>query len=756
MSETGSHTAPARLSRRAFLAASGAIGGGLLLTVTLPLRARADHSPLGRESLISMYARIAPSGRITILAPNPEMGQGTKTALPMIFADELGAAWKDVVIEMADYEGGKFGTQRSGGSMSTPTNWLPLRRAGAAARQMLIAAAAATWEVPAAQCSAADSRVTHHSTGRTLSYGALAERAAALPVPDPDSVRLKSESDFTIIGTSILDPDKARIVAGRQAYGIDVKVPGMKYAVFQKGPVFDAEVRSCNAEAIRVMPGVRHVLVLRGAPRILEGPERVGLSIDDGLRGGVAVVADTWWHAEKARRSLVVDWDEGPHAHDSTAGFEARAKELAGKPPQRNVRVDGDPERALKQAATVVRSAYSYPFIAHVPLEPQNCVAAYNDGRVELWAPTQNPESGRAGVARALGIPPERVIIHLIRCGGGFGRRLATDYMIEAAVISRRIRAPVKVLWSREDDIQHDFYRPGGYHNLSAGLDAQGRLIAWRNHFVGFARTQYFNNVSAPSPDAFPAGFVPHYALGTSRIPFNIPVGPLRAPGDNAYAFVFQSFLDEIAHAAHADPIEFQMELLQRPLPGHGKGEGGTPFGPGFHAGRMLAVIARVRELSGWSARGGLPKGTGMGFGCYWCHLGYVAQVHRHQVAPDGKVVLGNIWAVVDIGSHIVNPGNALQQVQGGILDGISAAFLQEITFDRGRVVQSNFNDYRLLRNSGPLPTIEVEFLKSDFAPTGLGEPPYPAAIPALCNAIFAASGRRVRRLPLRREGFSL
>ena len=302
----------------------------------------------------------------------------------------------------------------------------------------------------------------------------------------------------------MLDPDKAAIVAGRPTYGIDVTVPGMKYAVFHKGPVFDAEVGSCNAEAIRAMPGVSDVLVLRGAPRILEGPVRVGLHIDDGLRGGVAIIADTWWQAQKARRSLVVEWQEGPHAQDSTAGFNARADELARGRPEHDVRVDGDPERALEQADRVLHATYRYPFIAHVPLEPQNCVARYSHGSVELWAPTQNPESGRAGVAKALGIPPERVTIHLIRCGGGFGRRLANDSMIEAAVISQRIGAPVKVLWSREDEIQHDFYRPGGYHNLSAGLDRQGRLTAWRNHFVGFARTEYFNSVSVrPVPTPF-------------------------------------------------------------------------------------------------------------------------------------------------------------------------------------------------------------------------------------------------------------
>jgi isoquinoline 1-oxidoreductase beta subunit len=739
---------PLEMSRRSFLTASVAAGGGLLLCTTFPILQSTAAAPGADGSMVTIFARISPSGVVTIYAPNPEVGQGTKTALPMIFAEELDVAWKDVVIEMADYQGGKMGGQASGGSYSTPANWMPLRRAGAAGRQMLIAAAAAKWGVPASQCSTSDGIVSHPASGRSLTYGLLAEDASKLPVPDLNTIALKDELTFKIIGRSVVDPDKARIVTGKQVFGIDVKVPGMKYAVYQKGPVFDAAVKSANLEEIKAMPGVSHVFVMQGSARVLEAPPGTPGSIDDGLRGGVAIVADSWWRAQKARSKLQVEWEKGPHSNDSSVGFDAQAKALFAQPPQGQVRVDGDVEAALHGAAKVVRASYSYPFISHVPMEPQNCVAAVKDGRVEIWAPTQNPGAGRSGVAKALGIEPGNITIHLIRCGGGFGRRLANDYMIEAAAISKEIDAPVKVLWSREDEIQHDFYRPGGYHDLSAGLGKDGELVAWHNHFVGFARNEYFAGLAVPGADVFPAGFVKNYALRTSRIPFNVPVGPLRAPGDNAHAWVFQSFLDEIAHAAGRDPIDFHLDLLRNPNPGEGEGKPAGRFGPGFIATRMVEVIARARDTSDWKSRHRLATGTGLGFACYWSHVGYVAQVHQVHVRPDGTVTPERIWVAVDVGKHIVNPTNAEHQIVGSIIDGMSAAFGQQITFDKGRVVQSNYHDYVLLRNQ-KIPRIHVEFLKTDYSPTGLGEPAYPSALPALCNAIFAATGRRVRKLPL-------
>jgi isoquinoline 1-oxidoreductase beta subunit len=744
------------MSRRSFLAASVAAGGGLLLGASFPAWRASAAAADAHDSMVTMFARISPSGVVTIFAPNPEVGQGTKTALPMIFAEELDVAWKDVVIEMADYQGGKMGSQSSGGSYSTPANWLPLRRAGAAGRQMLMTAAASTWGVPVSECSTSDGVVSHAASGRSLTYGSLAQDAAKLPVPDLDKVVLKEETTFKIIGKSTLDPDKARIVKGRQQFGIDVKVPGMKYAVYQKAPVFDAEVKGANLDDVKSMPGVSHAFIMKGATRVLEAPPGTpGVPMDDGLRGGVAIVADTWWRAQKARSRLRVEWEEGAHSNDSSAGFDAQAKALASQPPQGRVRVDGDADAALRSAAHVVRADYAYPFISHVPMEPQNCVASFRDGAVEIWAPTQNPGSGRAGVARALGIDPAMITIHLIRCGGGFGRRLANDYMIEAAAISKEIGAPVKVLWAREDEIQHDFYRPGGYHHLTAGLNRDGKLNAWHNHFVGFARNDYFAGLAVPGADSFPGGFVANYALVTSRIPFNVPVGPLRAPGDNAHAWVFQSFMDEVAHGAGRDPIDFQLDLLRNPNPGQGEGKPAGRFGPGFMANRMIAVIERVRESSGWQARKRLPARTGLGFACYWSHVGYVAQVHQVHVDANGVVSPQTIWVAVDVGKHIVNPSNAEHQIAGSIIDGMSAAFGQQITFEKGRVVQSNYHDYTLLRNR-KIPAIHIEFIKTDFAPTGLGEPAYPSALPALCNGIFAACGRRIRRLPLSASGLSI
>jgi isoquinoline 1-oxidoreductase beta subunit len=726
-------------SRRAFLRAGAAVGGGLLLefsvAAALPGALRAAPAiSAGPAATLNAYVRISSEGRVTIMSKNPEIGQGIKTMLPMLIAEELDVEWRHVRIEQALSDPERYGRQIAGGSRATPLHWEPLRRVGAAGRQMLMSAAAQTWAVPVAECTTNSGTVIHARTRRTLSYGSLAAKAAALPAPDLNLVPLKDPKDFKIIGTSHAGVDSALVLDGKPLFGIDVSVPGMLYAVFVKSPVFGGTVKSANVDAIKSLPGIRDAFVVRGG------------QIFDGLAGGVAIVAANWWVANKARDKLDVTWDEGAAAGQSSAGFAKRAAELAQQAPALNLASDGDVAQALAGSAQVVEAAYSYPFIAHATLEPQNCTASYRDGRVEIWAPTQNPDPGRKIVAKTLGLEDADITIHMTRCGGGFGRRLMNDYMVEAAWISKQIGAPVKLLWNRQDDIQHDFYRPAGFHFFKAGLGADGSVKAFRDHFISFGEGDKFANSAALSANEFPAKFVPNLELGASLMPLAAPTGPLRAPRSNALAFVFQSFIDELAHAAGKDPLQFRIDLLgeRRVL---ANPPGAQSQDPGFDSGRMIDALAAVRDKSAWGKRP-LPKGTGQGVAFYFSHLGYFAEVVQATVAAGGRLTIDKVWVVGDVGSHIINPTGAENQVQGAALDGIGEALGQAITLADGRVEQSNFNDFLLLRIS-QAPPVEVHFLKTAHPPTGLGEPALPPVVPALCNAIFAATGVRVRSLPI-------
>jgi isoquinoline 1-oxidoreductase beta subunit len=715
-------------SRREFLKASTAAGSGLLLTLALPGLSKAGETETG--ATLNIYVRIAPDNTITIVSKEPEIGQGVKTSLPMVVADELDADWSQVLIEQALADSTVYGRQVAGGSMATPLEWGPMRKMGAAARQMLITAAARRWKVEASECTTAQGQVMHKASGRMASYGALASAAATVPVPDLNSVKLKDAKNYNIIGHSKPGYDSPKLIKGEPLFGIDTVVPGMLYAVFQKCPVFGGKVASANLDALHKMPGVRRAFVVEGGSNLA------------GLMPGVAVVADSWWQAEKARRELQVKWDEGATAQQSSDGFARQAQALGAKAPAHRLRSDGDAGGALRSAAQVVEAAYHYPFIAHAPLEPMNCTAHVQTEKIEIWAPTQNPEPGRELVARTLRIPPRNITIHFTRSGGGFGRRLMNDYMVEAAWISKIAGAPVKLVWSRADDTQHDFYRPGGWHFLKGGLDANGKLIAWQQHFVSFGKNGRFARSANMDGNIFPAGRVPNLSMGYSLIPFGVPTGPLRAPGSNALAFVFQSFIDELAHAGGKDPLQFQIDLL-------GKDEMLPGRGAGFNTARARAVLEQVRQVSGWGRRS-LPARSGLGVAFYYSHLGYFAEVAEVAVANDGEVKIKKVWAVGDIGSQVINPTAAENMVHGAILDGFGEALAQKITIDKGRVVQANFDTFPLLRMSQSAP-VEVHFLKTEHSPTGLGEPPLPPAIPALCNAIFAATGKRIRTLPIER-----
>lgn len=722
-----------KATRRIFLVASAVAGGALMVGCY------ADNGKPRKEGEFNAFVKIAPDNTITIAAKNPEIGQGAKTTLPLLIAEELDADWAKVVTEQAGLDTDLYKGQYAGGSMMVPENYLAMRQVGAATRMMLVRAAAKEWGVAESEVTTEKSFAYHKPSGKKASYGALAAAASKLDVPDAKSTTLKDPKAFKLIGTRIMAVDSPKLVKGAPLYGIDVEVPGMLYAVFQKCPIFGGKVKSANLDAIQKMPGVRHAFVIEGGSKQVFEAE--GGTVSSGLLPGIAIVATSWWQAQKAREALVVEWDEGPYATLSSDGLAKTAEALFTQPPTLPLRKDGDADAALKTAAKVIEARYEYPFIAHVTLEPQNCTARVQGGKAEFWAPTQLPEAARGLIAATLGAAPKDITIHLTRCGGGFGRRLMNDYMVEAGWIAKTIGAPVKLLWSRQDDVAHDFYRPGGWHKIAAGIDDSGKPVAWKHHFVSFGKDKQFASCAGMSPDSYPAGRVANMTTGASLIQTGIPMGPLRAPGENALVWVHQSMIDELAHAAGKDPLQYQLDLL---------GEGEPSMLPGRNGGlssaRAAGVLRKAGQMAGWSRK--LPERTGLGVTFAYCHLGYAAVAVEAHVAKDGAITINHIWAAVDVGRQIVNYNTGENQCQGGLIDGLSHALNEKITFAKGRTVESNFDGHSPLRIS-QAPPITIEFVLSDNNPTGLGEPVMPVVIPALTNAIFAATAKRVRALPI-------
>jgi len=710
-----------QLSRRTFLFASAAVGGGLYLGLSPE---RADAAEAGQ---LNAWVVIPATGRIRIMASNPEVGQGIRTSLPMVICEELDADWAAVEIVPTLADAKIYGRQVAGGSQAMPTQYEPMRRVGAAARGMILAAAATAWNVPVAELSTDKGHVVHGT--KRAPYGQFAAAAAALPAPDMASVAVKDPKAFRLIGSFQPGVNNRAIVAGKQDYGIDAVVPGMIHAAFHKSGVQGAKVKSANLAAIKAMGGVKDAFIVAGTDEY------------EGLASGVAILADTTWHATRARAALKVEWSDSPAAFQSTATWAKLAAEAKGKPAAMPIHASGDVSAAMAKATKRVAADYAYPFIPHVPMEPINCTARVDGDKVEIWAPTQNPEPGRAAVAKLLGVPPENVTIHMMRVGGGFGRRLQNDYMVEAAAIAKQAGRPVKLTWTREDDITQDFLRPGGWHYLEAGLDAQGRCIAWDNHFISYGRDGKFARAAGIGPTDFPAGIVDDFRLGATVLPLFHTTGFLRPPANNAFGFVTQGFIDELAHAAGADPVQFRRDFLGTPrIIGDPKSRGP------YNTGRMRAVLDKAAAMAGWGRK--LPKRTGLGVAFHFSHLGYFANVIEASVAADGTVKVHKVWVAGDIGRQIVNPAGAMNQVQGSILDALGACMGHEITFADGAIEQRNFGDVPMLRNE-QIPPIEVAFLTPDYPVTGLGEPAYPAVAPALANAIFAATGVRLRKLPL-------
>ena len=731
------------LSRRSFLSVTALGGGGLMIGLYLRpvLGAQGPAAPpLSPHSFI----RITPEGIVHIMAKNPEVGQGIRTVLPMIIADELDADWRSVRIEQADVNQALYGPQFAGGSTAIPQNWTPMRQMGAAGRHLLVSAAATAWGVPASECTTTPGRVLHAASNRSVGYGEVAARAAALSPPDLSSLRLKDPSEYTIIGKSIPGVDNETIVRGQPLFAIDVTVPGMLAAVFHKCPVFGGTATSANLDEIRAMPGVRHAFIVAGG----DDPTT--------LVSGVAIVADSYWQAKTARDRLQVVWNEGPWTSQSSDGFARRAAELSTQTPAQWVRTDGDVDAALASASKVVEAAYAYPFISHAQLEPEVCTAQFSNGKLEIWAPSQTPGNALQGITRTLGIDAADITMHQLRGGGGFGRRLTNDYVVEAAWIAKEVNgAPVKLQWTREDDMQHDFYRPGGFHFFKGGLDANGRPIAWRNHFVTYGRGEGLASQAGHTGSDYPGGFIENYALGQTMMPLGAPTGAMRAPRSNALAFVLEGFMDELAAAAGMDPLQFRLDVLnhRQIIPPAPAGRGGRGGGSPFNAPRMRAVLEAAREKSGGGSRT-LAARTGMGVATYYSHLGYFAAVAEVTVSPDKRVAVNAVWIVGDIGSQIINPSSAANQCEGCVIEAMSHLMNWEITLDGGKVMQSNFHEYQPTRMPHTPPHIESHFVVTSNPPTGLGEPALPPVVAAIPNAIFAATGDRVRTLPLGKSGY--
>jgi isoquinoline 1-oxidoreductase beta subunit len=694
-----------KVGRREFLGLSATGAAGLWLAVNVPAVARAaPPAALAPDA----WLRVEPSGTVTVFLAKSEMGQGSFTGLAVLVAEELEADWKSVRVVLADADAKAFGQMMTGGSRSIRALFDPLRKTGAAAREMLVSAAARRWKVAPATCRAEQGAVIHAPSGRKLAYGALVAAAAREPVPkDPP---LKDPAQWRLIGKKVprLDgPDKVR---GRARFGIDVRVPGLRFAAVARPPVVGGKVARFDATRAKAVPGVRQVV---------EVPS------------GVAVVADSTWAALSGRGALDVTFEAGPNgAFDS----EALAKALAEAKPEKPARREGDVEGALSSAPKRLEAVYEVPLLAHATMEPMNCTADVRGGAAELWAPTQAPTWAQAEVAKALGLAPEKVKVHVTFLGGGFGRRALPDFPVEAALVSRAVKEPVQVVWTREDDLRHDYYRPAGRNELRAALDRDGRLVAW-HHLVRTPSIskQIFGSPTrwGDHPDVLEGAIAFPYRAGAVSIEAAMPevgvrIGWWRSVYSSQNAFPEECFIDELAAAAGKDPLAFRLEHLPT-------------------TSRLRGALVLAAERAGWGKPA--PAGRARGIACHSSFGSHVAEVAEVS-AEKGRLRVHRVVAAVDLGVA-VNPDSVEHQVEGAVVYGLSAVLRGEITLAKGAVVQGNFDDYEPLRMD-EMPEIEVHLVPSQEEPGGIGEPGLPPLAPAVANALYALTGKRIRRLPIR------
>src|SRR5881398_301208 len=706
-------SAPSNVSRRDFLETTAAAGAGLVIGFHLPAGGRfaaAAAAPFAPNA----WLRISPDNSVLIVVDPSEMGQGLTTALPMLLAEELDADWTKVKIEFAPadkaYTNPIFGMQGTGGSTSVRAAYTPLRKAGAAAREMLVAAACQTWAVDRVDCRTERGTVIHTGSQRRLTYGQLAAKAGSLPVPENPT--LKEPKAWKILGTRVKRLDTPAKVDGSAQFGIDVKAPGMLVAVVARCPTIGGKVASFDATKAKAVPGVKDVVQ---------------------ISSGVAVVADGYWNAKKGRDALDVKWDDGPNAQVTSASISQLLSDAAAKPsPQ--ARHDGDPDGALASAANKVDATYELPLLAHATMEPMNCTAHVRADGVDIWAPTQFQTGSQGLGAKIGGVPPDKVQVHTTYLGGGFGRRFELDFIQEALETSKAAGTPVKVIWSREDDIRNAQYRPVNHHRLQAGLDASGKPVVWTHRIVApsiMARVFPDTIKNGLDEEAVEGGVGMPYTIPNVHVDYlltdtGIPVGFWRSVNNSYNAFAVESFIDELAHAAKQDPYEYRRDLLGK-------------------APRHLGALNLAASKAGWGTPP--PAGRARGIAVYKAFESYVAEVAEVSLASDGAVKVHRVVCAVDCGP-VVNPSIVEAQMESAIVYGLTAALYGEIAIEGGRVKQSNFHDYQMLRLA-EMPKVEVYIVPSTDAQGGVGEPGTPPIAPAVANAIFAATGKRIRKLPI-------
>ncbi|MCB1692614.1 MAG: xanthine dehydrogenase family protein molybdopterin-binding subunit [Pseudomonadales bacterium] len=741
-----------KINRRAFLKASALAGGGLMLELSLPRFASAEElGTLVGSKELNAYIQIASDGQITIYSATPEMGQGIKTTLPMVIAEEMGARWEDVKVLNAPIDAKKFGLQGAGGSTSVPRLFDTMRQMGASARFMLIGAAAETMEVDRGRLEARDSKVVDADTGQSLTFGQLAAAAVRQPVPEPEMLSYKDPKSYTIIGKAISGVDNLVIATGRSEFGIDIDVPGMKYASYTRCPRHGGRAVSFNEAEIKRLPGVTDAFIVDPDPR--SGKASMAfLSGLAALQGGVAIVGDDTWSVFDAKSKLKVKWDESGASTDDWQEMVEEGKRIA-RAGGGDVKKDADIDAAFTDKQNKVHEAfYQFPYVAHVCMEPMNCTVDFRPGKngapdtLEVWVPSQFPGQVREVAANLLGVDPANVTVHGTRMGGGFGRRAVHDFAAEAMSISKRAGMPVKLTWTRPDDIHNDFFRVGGFENLRGAITPEGKLAALDQHYIGFSKAGKPVIGSGIAGNEFTMTAMSNARVRQSMMDIVTPCGAWRAPGSNTNAFVEQSFLHELAELAGRDHVEFLLELM-----GERRWvvDGNVNV---INTGRAIDVIKLAAQKAGWGKR--MPKGSGQGLAFYFCHAAHIAEIAEVSVDADKKFRVNRITVAVDVGP-IINLSGAINQVQGAVIDGLSTMAGQQITMSGGVIQQDNFDDYKVMRIAAA-PEIDVHFIQSDYAPTGLGEPALPPLAPAVTNAIYAATGQRIRSMPLSGEGYVL